>query len=665
MILDIIILENFGIYGGMQKAILTPESEEKPIVLFGGMNGGGKTTFLDAVQLAFYGPKARCSNRGKLPYRDYLRAAIHRDADPGEGASITIHFRRVVDGKMHSYRLLRAWREGVRGIEETVEVLCDGEPDPVLSENWEEYIESYIPSGISHLFFFDAEQIKELAEGEHAAELLGTAIHSLLGLDLVDRLETDLLTLERRKKAAGKTGEEAQRLKHTEDELARLERMLEEATNEKGRLNGELVSLSKEVEDCAKRFKSEGGDLFERRMEIESELARFEKELASEEHTLREIAAGAAPLLLITTLLEDVEAQARREAEARKSQVLVTALEDRDATVLDQLRKARTPGTHLARLETILRDDRETRRASLSEPCYLHADDHLVSELRHLRTAVLPEASAKITSRIEMAAKVRERVTRAETTLARVPAADAIARLQRELETLRIRKQQKQAELDALEAKLQIIVRQRAAAEEGVKRALEEDTEQQFGREDRDRVLKHSAKVRGTLGKFRTAIIRKHAARIELLMLEAFTQLLRKTSLVTALKIDPETFRIELTGGDGRPLPFDRLSAGERQLLATSLLWGLARASGRPLPTIIDTPLGRLDSSHRRHLIERYFPVASHQVILLSTDEEIDEDSLKRLRPHIGHTYHLQFDETLRSTTINEGYFWGQTATAA
>jgi DNA sulfur modification protein DndD len=145
-------------------------------------------------------------------------------------------------------------------------------------------------------------------------------------------------------------------------------------------------------------------------------------------------------------------------------------------------------------------------------------------------------------------------------------------------------------------------------------------------------------------------------------MLEAFTQLLRKTSLVTALKIDPETFRIELTGGDGRPLPFDRLSAGERQLLATSLLWGLARASGRPLPTIIDTPLGRLDSSHRRHLIERYFPVASHQVILLSTDEEIDDDSLKRLRPHIGHTYHLQFDEALRSTAITEGYFWNHEA---
>ena len=105
-------------------------------------------------------------------------------------------------------------------------------------------------------------------------------------------------------------------------------------------------------------------------------------------------------------------------------------------------------------------------------------------------------------------------------------------------------------------------------------------------------------------------------------------------------------------------MPFSRLSAGERQLLAISLLWGLARASGRPLPTIIDTPLGRLDSSHRRHMIDRYFPVASHQVILLSTDEEIDIESLERLLPYVGRRYYLQFDETSRSTMITEGYFW-------
>ena len=102
----------------------------------------------------------------------------------------------------------------------------------------------------------------------------------------------------------------------------------------------------------------------------------------------------------------------------------------------------------------------------------------------------------------------------------------------------------------------------------------------------------------------------------------------------------------------------DRLSAGERQLLAIALLWGLARVSGRALPTVIDTPLGRLDSSHRANLIERYFPSASHQVILLSTDEEINRTYHRMLEPQIGRSYLLQYDDEERATTVVDGYFW-------
>ena len=64
---------------------------------------------------------------------------------------------------------------------------------------------------------------------------------------------------------------------------------------------------------------------------------------------------------------------------------------------------------------------------------------------------------------------------------------------------------------------------------------------------------------------------------------------------------------------------------------AISMLWALARTSGRPLPMIIDTPLGRLDSEHRANLVQRYFPAASHQVILLSTDTEVDGRLLAEL----------------------------------
>ena len=103
------------------------------------------------------------------------------------------------------------------------------------------------------------------------------------------------------------------------------------------------------------------------------------------------------------------------------------------------------------------------------------------------------------------------------------------------------------------------------------------------------------------------------------------------------------------------------LSAGEQQLYAIAMLWALRQVSGRPLPIMIDTPLGRLDSNHRRRLIERYFPHASHQVVMFSTDTEVDETFYEALQPVVSRAYHLDFDETERMTEIREGYFWHST----
>ena len=664
MILDAIALKNFGVFGGRQEATLAPADVRKPIILFGGMNGGGKTTFLDAIQLALYGSKARCSGRGKLAYRDYLRDMIHRGADPTDGAAIELRFRRAVDGEMHYYRLTRSWRQSAKGIEEHIEVTCNAEFDSLLSEHWDEYIESYIPSGIAHLFFFDAEQIKDLAEGEHAAEILGTAIHTLLGLDLVDRLDTDLIALARRKRASAQSSEEAEKARLAQEELNRLQKLLDQAKQEQGTLGNEAGRTAKDLASCEEKFRQEGGELFVLRADLEAERSRLQQELVMEETALRELAAGSAPMLLIPNLLDDTEKQARRESKTRKSAVLIAALEERDAEVLTILKRNKISAPHLNLIERLFQTDRAERTNSVTEPMILNGGDHLATELRHLRGTVLPEIKATIEQKLEAVSSLQERLTRCDLELARVPTEDAIAAIQRELTRLRQKHQQKQAELAAHEDKVRVLVRQLEDAQRKFERELGQEVNSQMDREHDTRVLKHSARVRETLAKFRVAVIRKHAERLEQLVLESFTHLLRKRALVTGLKIDPATFRLELTGGDGKPLPFDRLSAGERQLFATSLLWGLAKASGRPLPTIIDTPLGRLDSSHRRHLLDRYFPVASHQVILLSTDEEVDEASLARLKSYIGRSYSLTFDEQNQSTTIKPGYFWNHESTS-
>jgi DNA sulfur modification protein DndD len=656
MILDSITLENFGAYGGRQEAILTPK-EGKPIILFGGMNGGGKTTLLDAIQLAFYGPKARLSNRNRLGYRDYLRDCIHRQSDSGEGACITLRFRRMMEGEARQFELQRAWREGVKGIEETVRVWRDGKLDDVFTEHWDEAIEAYLPSGIAHLFFFDGEQVKDLAEGGHAAEILGTAVHSLLGLDLVDRLETDLKSFERRKKAEGLGPEATHKLNQIRSELEHIDAAQEQAAMQEGALVNEAGRLAKELRAKEDQFRAEGGEIFLLRKDIDEVLTKLKAEKNTLETQFRELVAGPLPLLLVERLLAEAEQQSRHENEVRRARVLLDVLETRDNELVSTLQHQGLPSPTLEQIEQILLGDRTSRIGLAKEGLTLDADEGLALELSHLRSTILPTAEEQSRMFVSQLASLEEKIARLEMEIERVPSEDRIAIIQDELNKSRSAHELKMVELEALRVSIQALKKQRVVTEAKLDKLSEQDMDTRFAEDDRLRMLKHSSKVRDTLGLFRTRVVGKHTSRMETLMLESFQKLLRKGDLVTGLTINPETFEPTLTGKDGKMLPIERLSAGERQLLATSMLWGLARASGRPIPTIIDTPLGRLDSSHRKHLVERYFPNASHQVLLLSTDEEIVGKYHESLKPYIARNYLLAHDEQAGQTKIELGYF--------
>lgn len=656
MILDTITLENFGAYCGRQEATLTPE-DGKPIILFGGLNGGGKTTLLDAIQLAFYGSKASISNRGRHAYKDYLRDSIHRGVNPGDGAGVTVRFRRMIEGESRHFELSRSWRQGVKGIEETVRVLRDGLPDDVFTDHWDEVIEAYLPSSIAHLFFFDGEQIMELAEGGHAAEILGTAIHSLLGLDLVDRIETDLKVFERRKRSETLDEAAIARLADARREMERIDREQEQVATEAGALVNVAGRLAKEMREREEAFRSEGGELFQQRGAMEDNLSELKSQRNRLESEFKELVAGPLPLLLIEPLLAAAENQLRHERDVRHARALVEVLEERDKDLVAALQRSSIVGKALVAIEEILRQDRQKRHGLAAEGIVLDVPDELAPHITHLRNIILPSAQEQSRRFIAELANNEEQVVRLQMDLARIPPEDRIAALQSDLDAARRAHEAKEAHRASLEMRMQSLTKLRADALSRLNKISEQESEAHLASDDRQRMLKHSQKVRGTLDRFRTQIVKRHVSTIESLMLESFQKLLRKTGLVTNLTIDPETFEPTLYGRDGKSLSVDRLSAGERQLLATSMLWGLARASGRPLPTIIDTPLGRLDSDHRTNLVDRYFPNASHQVLLLSTDEEIINGYLKKLMPYVTRTYRLEHDEEHGQTNILEGYF--------
>ena len=170
-------------------------------------------------------------------------------------------------------------------------------------------------------------------------------------------------------------------------------------------------------------------------------------------------------------------------------------------------------------------------------------------------------------------------------------------------------------------------------------------------------VSEHIKKLKTTLQGFAEQLISENIERLETLVKQKLDVLGHKEQLISALSISPVNFEITLFDTNNQSLEPSKLSAGERQLLAIAILWGLAEASGKELPTVIDTPLGRLDGKHRTKLVNNYFPKAGQQVILLSTDEEIVGEYYEQLKPAISSEYHISYNEQTKSSSFTKGYF--------
>ena len=659
MILTELVLHNFGVYGDRQVLDLSPR-HGRPIVLIGGLNGGGKTTLLDALQLSLYGPRARLSNRGALAYDDYLKEAIHRGKHKAEGAAVELAFRHWSEGLEETFRVHRSWKVVGERVRERLEVSRNGKLDPVLTESWADYVESFIPIGISHLFLFDGEKIEQLADKESAATVLSTAVQSLLGLDLVEQLKIDLIVLERRKRSETATEVSGTALQELDDSLQGNQDSITALVEQQAPLRNDIGRLKKAMSQAEENFRKGGGDAFEKRGALEAERADLASRLEAEEEALREIAAGSAPLMLCKSLLEDLAAADLAERNVANTKATLAVLANRDEQVLDQLKQVGASPKVAATLASFLAQDRAAREQSTLQARIFDLSDAASHQLQGLLTGGLKDVQGQISRGVAQAERLQGRADDLDRRLDAVPDEDA-------LQTLIAARAAARQALDRAEAKLSLLeeehtelkrIREQLTAKRG--RLDEALSEAAFASEAAGRVVQYSERVRATLVRFREALVKKSAQRIESLVLESLQRLMRKDAFVSAVHIDPVTFAVEVSGPDGTIRDSHRLSAGERQLLAVSLLWALARASGRPLPAVIDTPLGRLDSIHRRHLVERYFPHASHQVLLLSTDEEVDQEFYNSIKKHIGHEYILEYDATTSSTRARPGYFWEQ-----
>lgn len=656
-----LVLQNFGPYQGRQVINLRPKTDNnpRPIILFGGMNGGGKTTLMDAIRLCLYGSRAQCSTRGNLSYSDFLSQSVNRNTPPTEKARIELAFEVIQDDKPTTLRIVRYWEKEPKDGKDTLGILIDEEwPDKALANTWDEFIENLLPLGISNLFLFDGEQVKELAELEIPPPTVVGAIQSLLGLELSERLATDLDILVSRKRKEIANAKELATLKEIEQKFKQQKEELDNYKKDLADIETKLKRAETQQRLASDKFIYEGGKIASERSQLEIQLIELTAQADEARQGMRELAESALPLALISPLLEQAKLQTEQESRQQQAKMAWNVLKERDNRLLSYINQLSLVPNQIEEIQTFLNQENQAIKEDFEdkkEP-WLNLDAEANNQLESLLKHDLNYSKFKTNNQQE---KLKELETEIDFLDRQIAAAaspeayqtleDAVRKAQNEVAKVKASYETLKHRSDELERLLT-----------KTKRELEDYTDDSIKVRNNQHIIDSVAKVKATLKLFKEKLTLKKLNKLEIEVTECFLYLLHKSDLVHRVAIDTYTFSLSLYDLSGQLVPKHRLSAGEKQLLAIAFLWGLARVSGRHLPVAIDTPLGRLDSSHRNNLVERYFPTASHQVILLSTDTEVGKVEVERLREieAIAHSYLLKYDPTQRQTITEPGYFW-------
>jgi DNA sulfur modification protein DndD len=542
---------------------------------------------------------------------------------------------------------VRRWSARGSKCVETLLLEKDGRPvDAVPRDEWHGFLQELIPPGVSQLFFFDGEKIAEIARDD-PDEGLAEAVRGLLGIELVGRLRTDLgLYLARHGRRNG--GEaEAERLQAVVRDIKALERKIAEANEDLAELASRHASHERAAGTLRQRFVAEGGEAANRRARTEATRDELREQVKRREGELRELMSGMLPLAAAPRLLHRFGTALVRSSE--RGGFDGSALAQRIAAWRDAsepTRQADWQPDHWEDLSRLI--------ASLSSAEMVSVDRIEPGERRRMQSRIADArtAAARASVIVHELDELNRSLRRVEADLVRASGQAAGAVLD-DLVSSEQAVGASEAALKARREELRALEYQKATLEREQDRILKAQTEAQAG-EDRA-VL--ATRVATVLQTYEERLLDLKLGQLQTEFVARFNHLARKDGLVAAVRIDRTSFDATLIDRTGAEIPKSSLSAGEKQVYAIAMLWALARTSGRQLPMIVDTPLARLDSEHRRTIVERYFPEASHQVVVLSTDTEVDEDLLGSLLPSVSHSYRLDYQADGRSTLVQPGYF--------
>jgi len=654
MIFENLLVNNFGVYNGRQNFNLSTD-KKKPVILIGAMNGSGKTTFLQAVDFVLYGKFSNIFQSQKLSYENFLKRNINKE-NYEEGAQIELSFFRKYKGKNQKFKLSRNWKPNGSKIKDEFFVFIDDEFDEDITKDWDNFVEQILPSRVASLFFFDGEKIEQLADLDKSKEVLKKAINSLLGLEIVEQLNIDVDEFQKRSLIQLKTDEEKEKIDKLNKEIDSLEQGIKKVDENIIQTEDKLTNIKYEVEQIDISLSQKGLLYYEKKNEYEKEVKEINIKQDLIKNELVKLAGGDAPLLLIKDQLGEILEQSKYLSQIQNKSEYQKNTNDLLANISDFVIKNSDDGKFTKKFENFIESKKITKDENTANKYLLENLNY--QDLNLLINQNLIISEKEINKNTKALKNLDEEFEKISQLINKIPADDEIKPLiekQKKLKTEELNLKTKlnvlnlqRGEINGPMVKLKIQMRQE----------YDKKSNQDLINLDKKRFVDYSVKVKDVLSSFHVKALDYHIKKLEKLILESFNNLHRKKNYVKSIKINTSSFELQLFEKKNIEIDTDKLSAGERQLLAVAILWGLAKASNSAAPTIIDTPLGRLDSEHRLNLVEQYFPTASKQVILLSTDEEINKKYHKYIKPYLTRSYKVEYDQSINGSKSQEGYFF-------
>ncbi len=628
-------LKDWLVYGNDESIELPQFEPNRNLIVVNGPNGYGKTSLLRALQFVFHG-----LSQAELPdlWNDQAK-------QNGNGTlQVTLSFQHAGQ----DWKLIR-WADfeplgSTFKVRSNVRLIIAGEERGQVDD----HIAQILPKDCQQFAFFDGAEIQRYARKQQEKGVKD-AIERVLGIPAIRNLRLDLSRLveDLEVEQAELIGSSTQA-----DQLAAAIYALEEERKTYETRKAELVERKEGIEAMLLESEKEAAQIevisaeFEKLRGKKSRKADLEEKLRDVDQQIQEYIAQAPLHMLLPVLREitaAIEAKLDRplptvSLEARK--LLLEEILSKDVCIclrsLDEASEKHVR-RELERIAALLKGqkpgdqpggglDRETRSV-LS----------LVDRLRStsFKSQDLIDRRALLDTQIE---EIDKDIHELQKKLEGHEQLD-VQEIFRKQGVLRHQLDETKDQLDAIEKNLGRTTQEL----EGKRReqdGLAVGTER--GKQ-LTQVLDTARRAQKAVSEYVEELVQERRRTVEKLTSDMFKEITNKPVEYSSVRVK-EDYTLEVCRQDGSVVENEKLSAGEKEVLAYSFMTALNLSSPNPAPFVMDTPFGHLDAHHRDGLLKS-LPRLKVQVFLLATDRDLPESEREHIAPHIAKEFYIRRDE--------------------